>query len=879
MKAGQPNNRDDGLLSNLRYRRKWKKVTSVLSIFVAVGTISSLMLPAITLNKDACGKEAHTHAAECYSVTTEQVLNCNYDTLGIHRHSSDCQDEDGNTRCSQVDFVVHTHDSTCYQSDGSLSCFLKEIEDHRHEDSCYQATEVVVDPGHSHGDGCYEWVKSETPTCETQESSGHQHGDGCYATGTELLCTETERPEHSHSDICYERIDTLICTQEEVPESGHSDECFDENGILLCSHEESSGHTHGTDCFAQTSQLVCLTEEASGHTHSSECYAASGSLLCTEEETPSHQHSEECYGLVKGDLICSEEEREPVIETGEPELICKEPEVLLHTHKGTCYEYDDQGNPVSLVCGMPEVTEHQHTDTCFAEKEVHTLVCEIPEHTHTEACSGSSELTEEEQAQVDGLILAIDSLPSPEEVTAQLAAFDEAGDTAGRDAYTAALLEQISPVFGQYGALTEKQKSAVTNAAALMALEWLLPEEEPVPSLPVEQTTAPTEESSSPTEETVLPTENTTPPTEETVQTTEPSEEELLLAQSAVDVIAALPDFDFLGLQWSSLEEAGELDQWITELDQLHTLLLEARTIYEKVPLIAQSNVSNLDKLVILESLLEAQRQCLEQIMQQEVDQVIAIIDALPDQETIFQLLMKSDMTQDELAFLKQTAQDIIAAYDGWNALRSQQKPKVSNFMQLESLLPLLARIQVPEDHPAVIFTDESLTELYLTSIAITVTGQLPEGTQVKAFPVEVQIPGGKSLYAFDICIASEDGTEYQPEDTVTVRISGLTLESDKKLRLYHIPAEGEPEELLYTLDDGNVRFDVSHFSVYALADVTYQSLPEVELPTVGGPGILPCVLGGLSLMCGSLLSVYKKKKQQRGNRRNNHDFSTISNT
>ena len=92
------------------------------------------------------------------------------------------------------------------------------------------------------------------------------------------------------------------------------------------------------------------------------------------------------------------EEAEPA----EPELICEEKEIILHTHEP--YEspedpgcYDNDGN---LICGKIQVLEHQHTDACFETVEepadTEALTCTLPEdekHTHTALCYGTWELT------------------------------------------------------------------------------------------------------------------------------------------------------------------------------------------------------------------------------------------------------------------------------------------------------------------------------------------------------------------------------------------------------------------------------------------------------------------------------------------------------
>lgn len=131
-------------------------------------------------------------------------------------------------------------------------------------------------------------------------------------------------------------------------------------------------------------------------------YGTTRELTCGDTEEPVHQHTDQCYEQIKT-LICElptepAEEAEPA----EPELICGEKEIILHTHEP--YEspedpgcYDDDGN---LICGKIQVLEHQHTDACFETVEepadTEALTCTLPEdekHTHTALCYGTWELT------------------------------------------------------------------------------------------------------------------------------------------------------------------------------------------------------------------------------------------------------------------------------------------------------------------------------------------------------------------------------------------------------------------------------------------------------------------------------------------------------
>ncbi len=497
---------NDGLLANFRYRKKWKQVTSVLSVFVAAGTIGALMLPAITLNQSACGLEEHSHSTECNSVTVEQVLLCDYESLGVHTHSSGCYDSEGNLTCNLADFVVHAHDSQCFDAVGALVCPLKEVSEHRHTDGCYQATEIVTDAGHAHIDSCYDWLSGETPTCGVEESADHTH-------------------------------------------------------------------------------------------------------------------NESCYSAVRGELLCTEAEREPTVEPGEPVLICEKPEVIVHTHADACYTYDTDGNRTACICQLPEVISHQHTDACFTEQEIVTLTCTLPEHTHTEDCSVTEDLTAEEQAQVDAVIAQIEALNTQEQVSDRLANFEEAGDMTGRDSYLADLMTQLDSVFAEYDALTEAQKATVTNAAKLVGLKTLL--------------------------------ENITFPV---MTEQEKTQVEALIAQ-----IESLPE-----------AETFELSIDSTTRQELTALVENLRQIYNSMSLTQQKAVTNEHKLAGIEAVLTPSCTCDTEDGKHSEECPLCvdfdkIITSLCSAESLEEMIARFTLVQNETD--KFTASDVLAIEQQMEAL------------------------------------------------------------------------------------------------------------------------------------------------------------------------------------------------------------------
>ena len=266
-------------------------------------------------------------------------------------------------------------------------------------------------PEHTHSEACYTQVTSATrtePVCTIESLNLHQHDDTCYDSEGNLTCGYADFVVHQHDSACYDENGNLWCPLPEieahehtgscyaVPETDapevhtHTDDCYTvERGELICTESTEPAHVHTDDCYTETSALVCEED----HEHTESCYETTRELTCGDTEEPVHQHTDQCYEQIKT-LICE-------LPT-EPELICEEKEIILHTHEP--YEspedpgcYDDDGN---LICGKIQVLEHQHTAACFETVEepvdTETLTCTLPEdenHTHSALCYGTWELS------------------------------------------------------------------------------------------------------------------------------------------------------------------------------------------------------------------------------------------------------------------------------------------------------------------------------------------------------------------------------------------------------------------------------------------------------------------------------------------------------
>ena len=160
------------ILHDRRTRRFLTRFVSGIAAIVVFITTYALVLPAITMEKEAnCGIEAHQHDDSCY---TEELI-CDIPESEGHHHDESCYRTKLNLICETAEHE-HSVENGCYDDEGNLICERKE---------------------HRHGDECYEEVKELT--CEIPESDGHQHSEECYEKV--LTCG---KEVHVHSISCYE---------------------------------------------------------------------------------------------------------------------------------------------------------------------------------------------------------------------------------------------------------------------------------------------------------------------------------------------------------------------------------------------------------------------------------------------------------------------------------------------------------------------------------------------------------------------------------------------------------------------------------------------------------------------------------------------------
>lgn len=186
--------RVDPYLKKKRGRKTWQKIVRVLACIVVFCTTYALILPAITMEKDAyCGREEHTHTSACYTVgtTAVQQIICELEQIEEHAHAEECY------------APAHTHTDECYQiPESELVCAKEETEDHAHTDECYMTGEPELVCG-------LEEREAEELLCTIEETEGHTHSEECCETvtveGEETLTCGME--VHTHTDSCYVELD------------------------------------------------------------------------------------------------------------------------------------------------------------------------------------------------------------------------------------------------------------------------------------------------------------------------------------------------------------------------------------------------------------------------------------------------------------------------------------------------------------------------------------------------------------------------------------------------------------------------------------------------------------------------------------------------
>lgn len=136
----------------------------------------------------------------------------------------------------------------------------------------------------------------------------------------------------------------------------------------------------------------------------------------------------------------------------------------------------------------------------------------------------------------------------------------------------------------------------------------------------------------------------------------------------------------------------------------------------------------------------------------------------------------------------------------------------------------------------AEMYADSTYTELLDTDTEILLSGALPEGAAVKAYPVEYAIADSETVAAYDITIFEADGeTVFEPADgniSVKFSVPGISALPEHQLEVYHIAENGSEQKIETVVAEGDsVSFDAESFSVYVI--INHEGEEEIVTPRV----------------------------------------------
>ena len=244
-----------------RKRRRNSSLLVCLSLLVALGTLLSLIHPAIAMSQDACVTEEHTHSEACY---TEGVLVCQ---LAEHAHSEACQGPEGIPAVTYIcGLEEHTHDDDCVAPEGLLNCWLAE---HAHSDACIAPSEEVPPteaptPGQLLGEqiAALPDIATFESTLNSLDEAGDYDGFEAYYidTITQVLSVKAQYATLSEEEKL--QVGNVGTLNDYAP---YAEMSLYANEVFYCGME---AHIHTESCYDDFGNLVC---PETAHIHTSLC--------------------------------------------------------------------------------------------------------------------------------------------------------------------------------------------------------------------------------------------------------------------------------------------------------------------------------------------------------------------------------------------------------------------------------------------------------------------------------------------------------------------------------------------------------------------------------------------------------------------------------
>ena len=546
----------------------------------------------------------------------------------------------------------------------------------------------------------------------------------------------------------------------------------------FCGMEE---HIHTDSCgqMQLVSVLDCTQEKLGIHIHHDECYDSQGDRICSQADYVAHAHDALCYDT-------------------NGQLVCTLPECTVHDHSEACYGFADVAPEVlhihsdscfrteqgSLICELEESDDHGHEDSCYesnsalscgmeegqaepTEPAEWILLCKEPiasVHQHNESCFRVSEQRTEAlncgmEEHTHNLVCYSDSEADVETEEVWKATF---ADVELKKDLTEDLLAIAE---SQIGYTESSRNYRVWDDNSIHGYtrygDWY--------GDPYGEWSA--------------------------------MFVSFCLHYAQEELI---PDDLDVNLQDADVEEIpydADVSKWIEKLEEQELYRSAEESAAEKGNLIFFDTDKDglADRVGIIAEVKEATEHtgASIEVIEGDSQKSVGNVSYRPEDDTIVGYFAPKDFM------------------DSW-AVKAPENDSDENET------PVAENSDV-NSVTAQIFTDGTYETLSGENVVITLSGAIPEDAYVKAFPVTLQTEMD-ILFAYDITIFRGDGSVFEPSDgeVVNVLIQSPVLETaEENLEVYHIPEEGDPDLVESDISDGEVSFDASHFSVYAVTKAT----------------------------------------------------------
>ena len=586
-----------------------------------------------------------------------------------------------------------------------------------------------------------------------------------------LVCQMEETPDaHVHDESCYEEQEVIVCGIEEAQAHIHGEDCYEEKQTVVCGQEEAEPHIHDESCMVETPVLLCAQEESEGHVHGDDCWVETQSLTCETEEIPAHFHEESCW-TEEQTLTCTEESEEHTHGEGCYEVTraisCGLEETEGHTHGESCWTLER-----TLGCGQEESEGHTHTEECWGtEQTVGFGIEETEGHVHTEECLGT------ERTLVCGMEETEGHVHSEECRELQMVLICETEQIEGHvhteECYDA---EAAEPVLVCEVEEHEHSLACYSDPTA------------DVESASVWEATLPE-----------------------------------LTGVWADDVIAIAKSQ--LGYQESSRNyivlEDGVTVHGYTRYGEWYGDAYGDWCAMFASFCIHYAQVEDFP--------LEAS--CSEWVsLLQEREAYSSVEQAAPQSGDLVFFDKDADGSADHVGIVTEFGDELKTIEGNAGDCVAEKRYETSDGTILGyGSLPVY---EIPvTTQTAQIYTDGSYRTLSGDETVISVTGAIPTGAEIRAYPVTIETEQ-KVLCAYDITIYLSDGSVFEPEGgeklTVSIQspeLSAGALGEEQEVEVYYVPEEGEPQWVDATTTGEGVSFDADHFSVYAVMAVDAETV------------------------------------------------------